>query len=72
MSNATRVSLRLTGLALFLIIWELAGRYLGDALMAPPSAVASERCFLCDTEVMRDGRILPRSEINRDSSLTSL
>jgi ABC-type nitrate/sulfonate/bicarbonate transport system permease component len=42
MSNATRLSLRLTGLALFLIIWELVGRHLGVALMAPPSAVVRE------------------------------
>ncbi|HEX4366338.1 MAG TPA: ABC transporter permease subunit [Rhodopila sp.] len=48
MSNATRLSLRLTGLALFLIIWELAGRYLGDALMAPPSAVARELIALAE------------------------
>jgi ABC-type nitrate/sulfonate/bicarbonate transport system permease component len=42
MSNTTRLSLRLTGLVLFLLIWELVGRHLGDALMAPPSAVARE------------------------------
>lgn len=34
--------LRLTGLVLFLLAWELAGRTLGDALLAPPSAVVSE------------------------------
>lgn len=48
MTNAARLSLRLTGLALFLLIWELAGRYLGDALMAPPSAVARELVALAE------------------------
>jgi ABC-type nitrate/sulfonate/bicarbonate transport system permease component len=48
MSNATRLSLRLTGLTLFLIIWELVGRYLGEALMAPPSAVARELVALAE------------------------
>jgi ABC-type nitrate/sulfonate/bicarbonate transport system permease component len=48
MSNTTRLSLRLTGLALFLVIWELVGRHLGDALMAPPSAVARELVALAE------------------------
>jgi ABC-type nitrate/sulfonate/bicarbonate transport system permease component len=42
MNPATRTALRLTGIALFLALWELAGRYMGDALLAPPSAVAGE------------------------------
>ncbi len=34
--------LRLTGVALFLLIWEIAGRHWGDSLLAPPSSVAVE------------------------------
>lgn len=34
--------LRLSGLALFLLVWEIAGRTMGDALLAPPSAVVAE------------------------------
>jgi ABC-type nitrate/sulfonate/bicarbonate transport system permease component len=37
-----KLPLRLTGVALFLLIWELAGRHLGDSLLAPPSSVAVE------------------------------
>ncbi|WP_158925481.1 ABC transporter permease [Acidisphaera sp. S103] len=54
MTNATRLSLRLTGLALFLIIWEGTGRYLGDALMAPPSAVARELVALAQDAGARE------------------
>jgi ABC-type nitrate/sulfonate/bicarbonate transport system permease component len=54
MSNATRLSLRLTGLALFLLIWELVGRHLGDALMAPPSAVVSELVALAQDAGARE------------------
>jgi ABC-type nitrate/sulfonate/bicarbonate transport system permease component len=32
--------LRLTGIAIFLLVWEMGGRALGDSLLAPPSAVA--------------------------------
>ena len=35
-------------------------------------AFASRRCFLFDTAVMRDGTMLPRSEMKRGSSYTSL
>lgn len=39
--------LRLAGVALFLLIWEIAGRHLGDSLLAPPSPVALELAALC-------------------------
>jgi ABC-type nitrate/sulfonate/bicarbonate transport system permease component len=35
-----KLALRLTGLALFLLLWEIAGRRLGDSLLAPPTSVA--------------------------------
>ena len=34
--------LRLSGLAVFLLAWELTGQALGAALLAPPSAVIAE------------------------------
>ena len=37
---ARRVLLPILGAAIFLIIWEIAGRLLGSAVLAPPSAVA--------------------------------
>jgi ABC-type nitrate/sulfonate/bicarbonate transport system permease component len=42
MSPIQRITLRLLGVALFLVAWEIIGRSLGDALMAPPSAVAQD------------------------------
>jgi ABC-type nitrate/sulfonate/bicarbonate transport system permease component len=53
MSSTTRLALRLTGLALFLLVWELVGRHLGDALMAPPSAVARELVALAEDDQAR-------------------
>jgi ABC-type nitrate/sulfonate/bicarbonate transport system permease component len=53
MTNTTRLALRLTGLALFLLAWELVGRHLGDSLMAPPSAVASELVALAEDDAAR-------------------
>ena len=35
-----RLLLPITGAAIVLLIWEVAGRIMGDALMAPPSRVA--------------------------------
>jgi ABC-type nitrate/sulfonate/bicarbonate transport system permease component len=46
--------LRLAGLAIALGIWELAGRRLGDALLAPPSVVV--RQFVPQ---LFDGSVLP-------------
>jgi ABC-type nitrate/sulfonate/bicarbonate transport system permease component len=34
--------LRLSGIAIFLVLWEIAGRSLGAALLAPPSDVVAE------------------------------
>jgi ABC-type nitrate/sulfonate/bicarbonate transport system permease component len=48
MTEATRLALRLSGLTLFLMLWELAGRHLGNALLAPPSAVAGELVALVE------------------------
>jgi ABC-type nitrate/sulfonate/bicarbonate transport system permease component len=48
MSGGTRLALRLTGLALFLVIWEIVGRHLGDSLMAPPSAVVRKLVALAE------------------------
>jgi ABC-type nitrate/sulfonate/bicarbonate transport system permease component len=45
--------LRLSGLSLFLLAWEAAGRSLGDALLAPPSSVVVELWALA-----RDARTL--------------
>jgi ABC-type nitrate/sulfonate/bicarbonate transport system permease component len=55
MSSATRLALRLTGLVMFLLLWELVGRHLGDALMAPPSAVARELVALAEDDQARSG-----------------
>ncbi len=46
--------LRLSGLSLFLLAWEAAGRSLGDALLAPPSSVALEMWALAgDAQTLR-------------------
>lgn len=39
MSRRRAWLLRLTGIAVFVLLWEIAGRYFGDALFAPFSAV---------------------------------
>ena len=36
------LALRTSGVALVLIVWELVGRRLGDALLAPPSSVIAQ------------------------------
>jgi ABC-type nitrate/sulfonate/bicarbonate transport system permease component len=40
--TAQRWVFHVGGIALFLLLWEIAGRRLGPALLAPPSAVAAE------------------------------
>lgn len=40
MTAARRLGLRCTGVLLVLVAWEIGGRYLGEALLAPPTAVA--------------------------------
>src|SRR5579872_5853494 len=47
-----RVGIRLVGVVLVLIAWEIVGRRLGDALFAPPSAVVAQ--FI---PTLRDGSI---------------
>ena len=41
MSRARVWTLRFAGVAVFLLAWEILGRILGEALIAPFSAVAS-------------------------------
>lgn len=53
MTPAIRLSLQLTGIAVFVGAWELAGRRMGDPLLAPPSTVAKEYVAL-----LRDGAML--------------
>jgi ABC-type nitrate/sulfonate/bicarbonate transport system permease component len=48
-----RIMLPCIGIALFLVIWELAGRSLGAAILAPPSIVAAD--YL---ELLRQGDML--------------
>jgi len=40
MTRLRRLSLPLIGFAIFIVIWEIAGQILGNALLAPPSSVA--------------------------------
>ncbi|MEQ8901561.1 MAG: ABC transporter permease subunit [Roseovarius sp.] len=40
MTRLRRMSLPLVGFAMFLLIWEVTGQSLGNALLAPPSSVA--------------------------------
>jgi len=42
MSRVQRVSLQLSGIATTLVVWEVVGRIMGDALFAPFSVVAKE------------------------------
>jgi ABC-type nitrate/sulfonate/bicarbonate transport system permease component len=48
-----RAAVRLVGIALGLIVWELVGRRLGEALLAPPSLVFAEYFGL-----LREGTML--------------
>jgi ABC-type nitrate/sulfonate/bicarbonate transport system permease component len=41
-TRARRAAIRLVGIALGLVVWELLGRRLGEALLAPPSLVFAE------------------------------
>lgn len=54
MSPAARIALRVTGVVLFLAAWEIAGRGLGTALMAPPSAVVHDLWDLARSAQARD------------------
>lgn len=42
------LALRASGLIFFLLAWEAAGRNMGDALLAPPSAVVAELAVLAE------------------------
>ena len=53
MSETRRWLLRLGGIAAALILWEIAGRILGERLLAPPSTV-----FPQYVEMLRDGSML--------------
>jgi ABC-type nitrate/sulfonate/bicarbonate transport system permease component len=53
MSRAHRLFLQLSGIAITLAIWEVAGRLMGEALLAPPSATA-----VAYVGLLRDGTML--------------
>lgn len=53
MSAARKLLLRLAGIGLTLMLWEVVGRLQGDAFLAPPSRVAVEYLRL-----LRDGEML--------------
>lgn len=53
MSRAQRLSWQVAGIGLTLALWEIAGRIMGPALLAPPSAVA-----VAYVELLRDGVML--------------
>lgn len=48
-----RIATRLLGIAAAVVVWELAGRAMGEALLAPPSLVLPEYARL-----LREGRML--------------
>ena len=53
MPRTQRFSLQALGIFIALMVWEIAGRILGDALLAPPTAVA-----VAYVELLRDGAML--------------
>ena len=53
MSRVQRVSLQLAGIAITLVVWEVVGRIMGEALFAPVSVVVTEYLAL-----LRDGTML--------------
>jgi len=53
MSRVQRVSLQLAGVAITLVVWEVVGRIMGEALFAPFSVVVKEYLAL-----LRDGTML--------------
>jgi ABC-type nitrate/sulfonate/bicarbonate transport system permease component len=53
MGRTQRVSLQLSGIAITLVMWEVVGRIMGEALFAPVSVVVKE--YL---ELLRDGTML--------------
>jgi ABC-type nitrate/sulfonate/bicarbonate transport system permease component len=53
MSRARRLGLQLAGIAITLAVWEVAGRMMGEALLAAPSVVVREYGAL-----LRDGAML--------------
>lgn len=53
MSKTLRFALPLIGIGVFLLVWEIAGRALGDAVLAPPSRVA-----VAYVALIREGRML--------------
>ena len=53
MDNIKTVGLGLVGIVLFLVVWEIAGRSLGSALLAPPSVVAVDYM-----DLLREGQML--------------
>ncbi len=52
-SPTRRIALQLSGIAVVLLAWEIAGRMLGDMLLAPPSVVGPTL-----VEMLRQGRAL--------------
>lgn len=55
MNAAQRITLPVLGFAILLMIWELAGYRLGNALLAPPSEVAADYlALLADGEMLRE------------------
>ena len=65
----------------YFVMRYMTGGSLSDRMKLGPMSIqeaarlmawASSRCFLADTAVMRDGTILPRSEMKRLRSLVSL
>lgn len=53
---ATRLrnaALPFTGIAMFVVLWEIVGQRMGNALLAPPSTV-----FVTYIELLREGRML--------------
>lgn len=53
MERLRHILLPCTGIALFLVLWEIVGRIMGDSLFAPLSSVVVEYVAL-----LRDGRML--------------
>jgi ABC-type nitrate/sulfonate/bicarbonate transport system permease component len=52
MSRAERLGLQLAGVAITVLLWEIAGRSMGEALLAPPSAVLRDYAALLREGVM--------------------
>ncbi|GGE49145.1 ABC transporter permease [Agaricicola taiwanensis] len=53
MTQVKNILFPCVGIAIFLVVWEIAGQYMGETLLAPPSAVAVDYIGL-----IRDGQML--------------